>query len=163
MNKNKILLSVVGSVSLIASIIGWINYAQGMAVFSVITWPIIWLGLFVWGDAMILGAFLFIASVVLWFKNNHILTGLFLSVYFTLRSFIEAMYNLNAQFSSVTRPWEAYTVDLAKQLHFAPQEMFVVPQIIYTAICVTSFIIFIVYLKQYMLSDIVIKKVASRK
>ena len=162
MNKNKVVLSVVGSVALISSILGWINYVNGVAVFSVITWPIIWLGLFVWGDAMILGAFLFIASVVLWFKNNHVLTGLFFSTYFTLRSFIEAIYNLNAQFSSVTRPWEAYTVDLAKQLHFAPQEMFVVPQIIYTAICVTSFIIFIMYLKQYMLSDIVIKKIAKK-
>ncbi|NTW61286.1 hypothetical protein HGB24_01175, partial [Candidatus Saccharibacteria bacterium] len=154
MTNHKKFLLIFGLVAFTSSIIGWINYFSGTAVFSVITWPIIWTGLFVWGDAMILGAFLAGACYFLWRKNDPVLTGLFFSVYYVIRSFIEALYNLNAQFSSVSRPWEAYTVELAPKLHFQPQELFVVPQITYTAICITALMFFIYYLKLYFMAPI---------
>lgn len=149
MSKNKIFLIAVGAVALVSSVLGWINYFHNVSVFSVITWPLIWLGLFVWGDAMILGAFIFGACVVLWFKNNPVLTGLFFSAYYMIRSFIEALYNLNAQFSPVSRPWEAFIPAIAEKYHFKIMELYVVPQITYTAVCVTSLVIFVTFLKMY--------------
>jgi hypothetical protein len=149
-NWTKYFLLVVAATTLIASILGWINYFKGVSVFSVITWQFIPLGIFVWGDAMILGTFLFVASVYLYFKQNTALTGLFFSAYFMIRSLIEALYNLNAQFSSVSRPWEGFIQPLADKLNFKIQEMFVVPQITYTAVCVVSLVFFVVFLKKYI-------------
>jgi hypothetical protein len=77
MNKNKIFLLVVGLWSLITAVDGWYYYFQGRDVFSIVTWPFVPIGIFVWGDGMVLGALLFLASAWLWFKNDSVWTGLF--------------------------------------------------------------------------------------
>ena len=149
MNKNKIFLLVVGLSSLITSAWGWVNYFQENSVFSMLSWPFFWLGIFVWGDGMILGSFLFLGSIFLWFKNKSILSGMFFSAYATIRSFIEILYNLNAQFSSVNRPWEVFMPELASRLHLQVIGLHVGAQIGFTAIFIISMLVFISYLKKY--------------
>jgi hypothetical protein len=148
--RNRYFLYFMGTSALVAAIYGWYAYFNGMSVYSVISFPFIWEGLFVWGDAMILGTFIFGASLFLLKKNDYVLTGLFFSIYYMIRSLIEAIYNLNAQFSPISRPWEGFVPDMAARFNFKPQELFVVPQITYTAVFITAAMVFLVFLKKYL-------------
>lgn len=148
MNKNKIVTGGVGVVAALSSIIGWKVYFSGGDV-SGLCWPFWWIGIFTWDDGMVLGTFLFIACLILFFKNRAIVSGIFFSSYVLFRSFIEVLYNLNAQFSSTSRPWEEYLPNLAASLHLRVVELFVIAQISYTVICIISFVALLVYLKKY--------------
>jgi hypothetical protein len=152
MKRHRIILSIIGLIAAATSILGWAVYFSHGSV-SAICWPFIWLGIFTWDDGMILGTFLFVACAILWKKNKPALSGLFFSAYAMVRSFIEALYNLNAQFSSVSRPWENYLPQLAANLHLQVVELYVIAQISYTAICVTALVFLLYYTKKYFAAD----------
>jgi hypothetical protein len=148
MNKNRLIVSLVGAVAAASSVLGWLVYFFRGDV-SGLSWPFVWIGIFTWDDGMILGTFLFAGCVALWFLNSAVWTGLFFSSYALFRSFIEAFYNLNAQFSSTTRPWESYLPQLASSLHLRVLELFVIAQIFYTAVAVVSFLVLLFSIKKY--------------
>jgi len=56
-------------------------------------------GIFVWGDAVVLAPFWIIVSLITLFLNNWYLFLLFISVYWTVRSLGETIYWLNHQFA----------------------------------------------------------------
>lgn len=148
--KHRLFLLVATAFSLFAAFWGWLNTLNGNASgYSPAFW---WLGIFTWDDAAILGTFLLIASIILIQRNSSTVTGMFFSIYGAVRAGIEALYNLNAQFSSITRPWEIALPTVAATLHLKLVELFVVAQVCYTALCVTFIMIFLSCLKRYLRS-----------
>jgi len=111
-----------------------------------------WMGIFTWDDALIIGAFLFLATGVMALKQDSALTTLIYSFYGVLRTGIEALYNLNAQFSPITRPWEANLPAIAAHFHLKLVELFVVAQVFYTVLCVALAMVFVSSLKRYLRS-----------
>ncbi|MFA5136182.1 MAG: hypothetical protein WC489_02215 [Patescibacteria group bacterium] len=61
------------------------------------------LGIFVWGDGIIIGLFWCLASLVVFFANDLYLYAVFVSYFWVVRSFGEIIYWLNQQFSSKDR------------------------------------------------------------
>lgn len=147
--KNRLFLLVVGPCALYTALWGWAYYLQGNDVFCMISWKFVWLGIFAWGDGMVFGTLLFLASIWLWFLNKPVWTGLFFSAYYVLRSFVEVLYDLNAQFSVFMRPWEAFMPKLAAKVHLPVIDLFVFGQIMYTAVCIVSIMVFLFWLKKY--------------
>ncbi len=147
---NKKIILIIGVLSFISWIFGWFyTFHENASSFAFSFFP---MGIFTWDDGMVIGTFLFLSCVVLWFKNKPVLTGLFLSAYAMIRSFGEAMYNLNAQFSPISRPWESSLPSIAMHFHLRLVELFVLGQIFAMVICVISFVIFLSYLKKYLAS-----------
>jgi hypothetical protein len=137
-------------ISGIATVLGFLNVQAGNASgFCPWLW---WMGIFTWDDALIIGAFLFIATAVVALKRSSVLTILTYSFYGVLRTGIEALYNLNAQFSPITRPWEANLPEVAAYFHLKLVELFVVAQVFYTVLCVALAMVFISSLKRYLKS-----------
>ncbi len=135
-------------ISGIAAILGVINVSIGNASgFCPWFW---WMGIFTWDDALIIGVFLFLATGVAALKRDAVLTILIYSFYGVLRTGIEALYNLNAQFSPITRPWEANLPSVAAYFHLKLVELFVVAQVFYTVLCVALAMVFISSLKRYL-------------
>lgn len=62
-----------------------------------------WLGIFVWGDAVIFGVFWAIAGLVVYLTHSIELMWLIYSVFWVVRSFGETIYWFNQQFSSINR------------------------------------------------------------
>lgn len=151
MNRHKIFLLAIGLLALIATVLGFVNYFRGN--FSGISWAFVWMGIFIWGDGIVLGLFLLLGCTYLLFKNNPIFTGMFFYAYVLMRSLIEIVYNLNAQFSDVTRPWEAYLPHLAATLHLERAELYVLAQILFTAICTLALLGFCCYFRKYLKSQ----------
>jgi len=60
-------------------------------------------GIFVWGDAVILGAFWALTSIVTLLLNDWILFLLIVSVFWLVRSLGETIYWFNQQFSKINR------------------------------------------------------------
>jgi hypothetical protein len=108
------------------------------------------MGIFTWDDALIIGSFLFLATGVVALKRDPVITILIYSFYGVLRTGIEALYNLNAQFSPITRPWEANLPAIAAHFHLKLVELFVVAQVFYTVLCVASTMVFLSSLKRYL-------------
>ena len=145
--KNRIFVAGIGVIAAIATIIGSINTLSGNASgFCSALW---WLGLFTWDDAMVLGMFLTALCIVLWFANKSVLTGLYFSSYVFFRSLIEVFYNLNAQFSPISRPWESQLPHIASTFNLQLVELFVIGQIFFTTICIISFLVLLSYTKKY--------------
>lgn len=65
--------------------------------------PLFFLGIFVWGDAVILGFFWFIVSLISFLLKDWVLFLLIISVFWTIRSFGEILYWINQQFSPIIR------------------------------------------------------------
>lgn len=61
------------------------------------------LGIFVWGDAIVIGPFWVIISLIAYFSNDWLLFLLTISVFWLVRSLGETIYWLNQQFSLVNR------------------------------------------------------------
>ena len=61
------------------------------------------LGIFVWGDAVIFGAFWFLVSVTILLLNDWILFLLIISVFWLVRSLGETIYWFCQQFTSTKR------------------------------------------------------------
>jgi len=62
-----------------------------------------WLGIFVWGDAVILGFFWVLVSLVCFLLKDWILFWLIISVFWVVRSLGEILYWINQQFSPIIR------------------------------------------------------------
>ena len=68
-----------------------------------LTRPLLFWGIFVWGDAVIFGIFWTLVSVAVLILKDWILFLLIISVFWVVRSFGEAIYWLNQQFSTINR------------------------------------------------------------
>ncbi len=133
--------------SLLATIFGFTQILHGN--FSGPSIAFVPLGILVWGDALILGFFLSLSCLFLWHLNNKVWTGLFFSGYVGVRAFIELLYWLNLQFTSVTRPWEqAWLSHLPFNIPL--MELYVCGQLFYTIIVTINILIFIKFFKQYL-------------
>jgi small-conductance mechanosensitive channel len=148
MRKLQIIWASMLVISGVAATLGFMNVHAGDASgFCPWFW---WMGIFTWDDALIIGAFLFMATAVVALKRSAVLTILTYSFYGVVRTAIEALYNLNAQFSPITRPWEANLPEFAAHFHLKLVELFVVAQVFYTVLCVAFSMVFISSLKRYL-------------
>jgi hypothetical protein len=68
-----------------------------------LTYPLVFIGSFVWGDAVIFGLFWTLASLVTWWLKDWNLFLLIVSLFWVVRSLGETIYWLNQQFSSLNR------------------------------------------------------------
>jgi len=98
----KSLLIILGCFNLLIFLKGWYESVKkgnpyGKAV------HLGWLGMFVWGDAIIFGPFWFLTSLVTLLLQDWILFCLIISIFWLIRSAAEAIYWLNEQFSTVRR------------------------------------------------------------
>ncbi|MFA6005666.1 MAG: hypothetical protein WC775_04245 [Patescibacteria group bacterium] len=57
-----------------------------------------WMGIFVWGDALTIGFFWFLASLISLYINDWLLFLLIVSVFWIVRSLGETIYWMNQQF-----------------------------------------------------------------
>lgn len=62
-----------------------------------------WLGIFVWGDATIFGAFWCVVTILAWWRQSWNLFLLFIAVFWLVRSIGESIYWFNQQFSTLNR------------------------------------------------------------
>lgn len=96
------LLCITGAVGLVAAIIGIYRSSLQNKVFAETPW-LLWLGIFVWGDAIIIGGFWFLVAVITGWLQDWLLFLLCVSIFWLVRSFGETIYWLLEQFSSLTR------------------------------------------------------------
>lgn len=68
-----------------------------------LTRPLFFLGMFVWGDAVIFGLFWSVAALIALVFQDWILFLLIASVFWMVRSFGEVLYWINQQFSPIKR------------------------------------------------------------
>lgn len=101
-DEQEILLLLYGCVSLLAAVAGYVNAVRKRNVFG-LTPHLIPLGIFVWGDAVLLGTFGVIASLVLYNLHNWWLAVTAWAVFWVVRSHGETVYWLNQQFSPLER------------------------------------------------------------
>ena len=151
MNTHKKILLSLGVIATISFILGVYNVFQGN--FDFVTWILSPIGIFVWGDALILGPFLAISCWWLWKKNRVTISGMYLSLYAVVRAFIEVLYNLNAQFTSTQRPWDHYWQDTKMTRFFGIIDTNVLAQVAFTVVIIVSLFAFIVYLKHYLTEE----------
>ncbi len=150
MRKMRVVWAAMLVSSGIAAILGLINVVGWNASgFCPWFW---WMGIFTWDDALIIGVFLFLATGVAALRRDPVLTVLIYSFYGVIRTAIEALYNLNAQFSPITRPWERQLPEVAVHFHLALVELFVVAQVFYTVLCVGFAMVFLSSLKRFLRS-----------
>ncbi|MDD3999184.1 MAG: hypothetical protein PHR98_03755 [Candidatus Shapirobacteria bacterium] len=62
-----------------------------------------WLGIFVWGDAVVIGLFWFLISLICFLLKDWILFLLIISTFWIVRSLGEIIYWINQQFSPIIR------------------------------------------------------------
>ena len=67
------------------------------------TRPLLFMGVFVWGDAVVFGLFWAISSTITWFLKDWYLFLLIVSVFWVVRSLGETIYWFNQQFSTINR------------------------------------------------------------
>ncbi len=63
------------------------------------TIPLLWMGIFVWGDAVVYGAFWALCCFTVLLLNDWLLFLLLFSVYWTVRSLGETIFWFNQQFT----------------------------------------------------------------
>jgi hypothetical protein len=61
------------------------------------------IGAFVWGDAVVFSLFWALVSLVTWWRSDGLLFWLIVSVFWVVRSWGEAVYWFNQQFSTIER------------------------------------------------------------
>lgn len=144
-------LFILMTLSLLATIIGVYEIAIGN--FSDQTYLFYPLGIFIWGDAIIFGPFLTLLSLFLYHKNKKIYTGLVLSLYISVRSFIEIFYGLNAQFTTSLRPWELNYLQLAATVGLHSDQVQMLYQITFTCVFIVSSLLFLNFLRKYLLKN----------
>lgn len=62
-----------------------------------------WLGIFVWGDAVAIGLFWFLVSLISFLLSDWVLFLLIISIFWIVRSLGEIIYWINQQFSPIIR------------------------------------------------------------
>ena len=142
---HKRILEVIFVFGIIVFVLGLIETIHGY--FNEVVWILCPTGIFVWGDAIILGPFLACSSMLLWFKNRPNISGMFFSLYVSIRAFIEILYNLNAQFSTTNRPWDPYWQDTRLTHFFGIIETNVLAQVLFTVVLIIAVFCFIVFIK----------------
>lgn len=94
-----------------------------------------WLGIFVWGDAIVIGMFWILVSLISLLLNSWILFLLLVSVFWVVRSLGETIYWINQQFSPIIR-------NPSKNLRgfrwFKNDSIWFIYQIIWQCICVIA-------------------------
>lgn len=98
---------------------------------------LVWLGIFVWGDAVVLGLFWFLSSLTVYLLGDWSLFLLTISVFWVVRSFGEIIYWLNQQF---LYPKNNYYEKLAGYHFFKSTAILFVYQVIWQCIAVVSII-----------------------
>ena len=94
-------------------------------------------GIFVWGDAVVLGLFWFFVSLATFLLKDWVLFFLFVSVFWIIRSLGEMIYWLNQQFSPLNRnPPER----LKGYSFFGNESIWFIYQLVWQSILVTSII-----------------------
>jgi len=149
---DKIVLLTVGILCLAGVPLGIMHCLRGDA--SGYAYPPYWMiMIFTWDDAATWGLFLLAWCVILWRKNDSVFVGLFFWAMYMGRSFIEILYDLITQFSPpspATRSWEAGLPTIATYLHLKLVEFYVVGQVCWTMLWVTSSILLLTYIKKYL-------------
>lgn len=97
-----IIVAFVGVVSLAVLLKGYYESTHKNNPFG-LTDHLFWLGMFVWGDAVILGLFWLVVSVLVLVLNDWLLFLLIIAVFWAIRSLGEIIYWLNQQFSTINR------------------------------------------------------------
>jgi len=97
----------------------------------------VWLGIFVWGDGIIIGPFWFITSLLVYFLKDWYLFLLTVSVFWVVRSLGEVMYWLNQQF---VKNNSNYYQKLTGYRFFKNDSILFIYQILWQCICVISII-----------------------
>ncbi len=95
-------VSFFGLIALFFTIKGIYEVAKKNNPFGLTPWLLPY-GIFVWGDAIILGAFWFLVSVFSFLIGNWYLFLLFISVFWFIRSLGETIYWLSEQFATKNR------------------------------------------------------------
>ena len=98
----KIIVIIWGLFSLALSLKGFYESYDKKNVYGLTPYLSPW-GIFVWGDAVIFGIFWTLVSVAVLILKDWILFLLIISVFWVVRSFGEAIYWLNQQFSTINR------------------------------------------------------------
>ncbi len=102
MNTIQIIISIFGLISLLVAFKGILELSTKKNHFKK-TRFLFWLGIFVWGDAVILGIFWFLVSLICILLSDWIIFFLVVSIFWVIRSFGEIIYWINQQFSPVNR------------------------------------------------------------
>jgi hypothetical protein len=62
-----------------------------------------WMGIFVWGDAFVIGFFWFFVAVLSYLLNDYLLFVLSISIFWIVRSMGKTIYWINEQFANTHR------------------------------------------------------------
>jgi len=146
--KNRTFLKIISSLYLLALVLGVINSLD--AGFSQISWIFGLLGIYIWGDALIIGPVMIAACIWLWFRDKSVWTGLYFTGFATIRALSEVTYTLNLQFSETMRPWEAHWQNLWLVHKIGRMEVLIIWQVGFTFITVASLLGFVYFLKMYL-------------
>ena len=96
------LLVLTGATALFSAITGIYLSVKRNKVFTETPW-LWWLGIFVWGDAMVIGTFWFLVTIATWWLQDWLLFLLVISIFWLVRSVGETFYWFLEQFSTITR------------------------------------------------------------
>lgn len=108
-----------------------------------------WMGIFVWGDAVVFSLFWFLTSTVSYLLDDWILFLLIVSVFWVVRSFGETLYWINQQFSDVKRnPPEK----LRGYRFFGNDSIWFIYQIVWQCITVISLIATIYFANLWLMN-----------
>lgn len=97
-----IFITLYGFISLLVFIRGFYEVAKKHNPFGE-SFVLFWMGVFVWGDALVLGLFWFLVSIFVFVLKDWILFLLIFSVFWVVRSLGEVVYWFSHQFSTVVR------------------------------------------------------------
>lgn len=106
------------------------------------------IGIFVWGDAIIISPFWVVASCFSIFLNNWYLFLLFISVFWTVRSLGETIYWFNQQFSTINRNQPE---KLRGYCFFKNDSIWFIYQLVYQCLTVTSIITTIYLVNRWLI------------
>ena len=102
MNQNQTIIFIFGLISLFVTVRGIFELLIKKNHFKEPRF-LFWLGIFVWGDAVILGIFWFLTFLICFFLQDWILFLLIISIFWVVRSLGEIIYWINQQFSQINR------------------------------------------------------------
>jgi len=134
------IILLYGSINFLVFIYGLYQTKKKANVFGVVRWTMIF-GIFVWGDAVVIGLFWTLVSLVTLILNDWYLFLLSLSLFWLIRSLGEVMYWIGQQYSTLERnpPHKQPFFSLFKY-----NSIWFINQIIWQCIAVVS-IIFSIY------------------
>lgn len=114
-----------------------------------LTRPLLILGIFVWGDAVIFGPFWIITSLFSLLTKDWYLFILIVSVFWVVRGFGETIYWLNQQFSSKVEV-NNKPENLLWHSIFKNESIWYIYQIIWQCITIISIIFAIIVLRMWL-------------